>query len=37
MAVSEPADCYPPVLNDALLFSFNKRSTKVPKVREKCS
>lgn len=33
ISVSEPADCYPPALNDAVIFSFNKRHTKIPKIR----
>lgn len=37
MQVSQPADCYPPAFNDALIFAFNKRSHKVTKVKEKCS
>lgn len=37
MQVSEPADCYPPALNDALIFAFNKRNHKTPKIKEKCS
>lgn len=35
--VSQPADCYPPALNDALIFAFNKRNTKITKVKEKCA
>lgn len=37
ISVSEPGDCYPPALNDAIIFAFNKRSTKIPKIRDKCS
>lgn len=33
MQVSEPADCYPPALNDALIFAFNKRTNKTTKVK----
>lgn len=37
MEISEPADCYPPAFNDAVIFAFNKRKTKIPKIQEKCS
>jgi hypothetical protein len=37
MQSSEPADCYPPALNDALIFAFHKRTHTTTKVKEKCA